>query len=115
MIKPMTFIHRFRSGCLGTLVLSLEDPESGRVHAEFTWRGPQPRLKGERLAWTMDYYQRWSDHTGQETFFIAVFHDGSNKAWRIAPHQKPVLMFRNMDGYALPNRPFILTKHTCIP
>ena len=48
--KPasLTFVHRFRSGTLGTLTLSC-DGDNHIAPAEYIWNGPIPRLDKERL------------------------------------------------------------------
>jgi hypothetical protein len=91
-----------------------QDPENGFVRMDYTWYGTPPQLKGERIAWVKECYQKWSDLNGQEACFLAVFHDDSNEMWRFAPHRKPIRLFRNMDGYVLPKN-VSLAKHTCIP
>ena len=53
----LRFVHRFRSGTLGTLVIDHVDYGDGR-HGPgpltYFWNGPRPPHGGERLKWAIE-------------------------------------------------------------
>jgi hypothetical protein len=84
----LKLVHRFRSGTLGTLVLSCD--ERGPVPAEFFWNGPAPRLGDrERQAWEQACFARFADRSGQAINYVALLKSGKHQSWLFERGKKP--------------------------
>ena len=66
MTQPTSlhFVHRFRSGRLGTLVIEhvvYDEERHGPGPLTYTWNGPRPPYGGERLKWTIECQRIFAD------------------------------------------------------
>jgi hypothetical protein len=60
----LPFVHRFRSGTLGTLVIEhvvYDDGRHGPGRLKYVWNGPRPPHGGERLKWAIECQRIFAD------------------------------------------------------
>jgi hypothetical protein len=90
MSEPLTlrFVHRFRSGTLGTLTFYVA--QEGIVKPPHChWNGPIPKFRGEREQWELSCWRNVVNRFGVESYYVMRLNSGELKAWRCRPGAKP--------------------------
>ena len=89
--NSLRFVHRFRSGTLGTLVTQLVDYGDGRRGPgplTYTWNGPRPPHGGERLKWAIECQHIFADRF-KVGFDYATANERGSVMFRFIPGKRP--------------------------
>jgi hypothetical protein len=87
----LRFVHRFRSGTLGTLVIELVDHGNGRRGPgplQYTWNGPRPPHGGERLKWALECQRIFADRFKVD-FDYATADERGSVMFHFMPGERP--------------------------
>ena len=90
--NSLRFVHRFRSGVLGTLVIELVDHDDGSRGPgplEYTWNGPRPPHGGERLKWTIESQRVFADRFKASFTYITADERGRTVITLFTPGERP--------------------------
>jgi len=94
MTQPTSlhFVHRFRSGRLGTLVIEhvvYDEERHGPGPLTYTWNGPRPPYGGERLKWTIECQRIFADRFKVIFTYVTADERGKTVIFQFAPGQRP--------------------------
>ena len=86
---PLRFLRRFRNGTLCEMTIRFT-PDGRPCHRPYyLWKGPVPRLRGERLDWELACFRAVAERTNSPMYYGAALTSGEIKFWRCDPGRKP--------------------------
>ena len=91
MTQPtsLRFVRRFRNGTLCEMTVHLLPNGMPGRRPHYVWKGPVPRLRGERLNWELSCFRTIADRIKSPTFYGAYLCTGEIKTWSCDPGKKP--------------------------
>ena len=85
-LTSLRFVHRFRSGTLGTLIMEY----AGKSYTlTYTWNGPRPPHGGERLKWAKECHRIFANRFRTPVTYATAAENGKPVVWRFIPGQQP--------------------------